>query len=306
MVPRGDARHRAGAWAVVIPTHNGVELTRRCLRAFRAVEGASDVELFVVDDGSTDGTARTVREEWRNARVINGDGSLWWTGAAEVGVRQALAAGNQRVLLLNNDNVEFSSAILPELGRALEEGASCASPIVLAENRDGGREVFQAGGALDWRGRGISMVGHGAPYAPSASVEARAWLPGCALAFTAETFLRVGGFAPRAFPQYRGDIDFTLRASRVVGPCVVVNEAWVLNDRSQTGLTFEKGSRLRDFLRGLVSLKSNYNLKETVGFAWKHCPRRLLVRYLFQFYARQAYGFVKATSSSRIVTREVP
>jgi GT2 family glycosyltransferase len=280
-------------WAVVIPAHNGAELTERCLTALRSV-APRNARLYFVDDGSTDDTQRVVSAAWPGARILSGDGTLWWTGSVELGARAAVEAGHRRILTLNNDNVAFSASLFDDLGAAIDAGASCAGAVVLyAEGPECERQVLQAGGRLDWRGRGISMVGHGEPYRPSGTIERRDWLPGCALAFSSETYTRIGGFAPSRFPQYRGDIDFTLRAARHVGSCVVVNSVWVVNDRSQTGLTFGSESSLRDFVRGLTSLKSNYNLRETVGFAWRYCPRWLLPWYLLQFYGRNFYAYLK-------------
>jgi hypothetical protein len=46
------------------------------------------IEVFLVDDGSTDGTADAVREVWPEATIIQGDGNLFWCG----GMRVAWAA----------------------------------------------------------------------------------------------------------------------------------------------------------------------------------------------------------------------
>ncbi|HET8592797.1 MAG TPA: glycosyltransferase, partial [Solirubrobacterales bacterium] len=47
--------------SVVIPVRNGGEPMRRCLEAIRAQEVADEVEIVVVDSGSTDGTQELAR-----------------------------------------------------------------------------------------------------------------------------------------------------------------------------------------------------------------------------------------------------
>ncbi|MDP9226719.1 MAG: hypothetical protein M3P18_23340, partial [Actinomycetota bacterium] len=119
------------------------------------------------------------------------------------------------------------------------------------------------------------------------------WLPGAALAFGRDLFLRIEGFDARMFPQYRGDVDFTTRASKAGYKCVVTYAAWVVNDTTQTWINFRRRLSYRDFALGLISLRSAYNLRETILFAWRHCPHRWLIPYLGQFYLRYAYGFWK-------------
>ena len=40
-----------------------------------------DIQLVLVDDGCTDGTADMVRSKMPDAVIIQGDGNLWWGGA---------------------------------------------------------------------------------------------------------------------------------------------------------------------------------------------------------------------------------
>jgi GT2 family glycosyltransferase len=113
------------------------------------------------------------------------------------------------------------------------------------------------------------------------------------LAFDSSVFRELGGFASRAFPQYRGDVDFTARAKRVGYKCVVTYGAWVLTDKATTWMEFRRRLTYRKFLLGFISLRSAYNLRETILFALRHCPPRWLIPYLSQFYLRYAYAFWK-------------
>src|SRR6476619_3291160 len=106
--------------AVIIPVHNGLEFTRRCLSALTG-QGPAEFETFLVDDGSTDGTAESVHSEHPEVTVLRGDGSLWWSGAVNAGCHQAIACGADVVVLFNNDNVECSAgavAFLAGLARS--------------------------------------------------------------------------------------------------------------------------------------------------------------------------------------------
>ena len=102
--------------AVVIPAHDGLELTRRCLSALEAQRPA-EFETVLVDDGSTDGTTDYVRTRHPDVTVLRRDGTLWWSGAVNAGCRHAIAHGADVVVLFNNDNVDCSVDVISRLAR---------------------------------------------------------------------------------------------------------------------------------------------------------------------------------------------
>ncbi len=287
--------------AIVIPVHNGWAHTKRALQAIRDATGGR-VAVVVVDDGSSDGTSGLLHAEAPDVTVIPGSGTLWWSGAANVGCRHAIANGAHTLVLFNNDNYEISDACFGTLLRLVAESGGCVSPVVLEEH-DGHRRLRHAGGALDWRRGGIRLRAVGSPYLESDRMVDCDWLPGSALAFSADLFVELDGFDERRFPQYRGDIDFTLRARLLGRRCVVTYACYVVNDRSQGGLGFDGRIGPRRFVSGLVSLKSNYNVREAIPFALRHCPRGLLPRYFASFYSRYVYAALKTWLPHRVRTR---
>lgn len=281
--------------AVVIPVHNRRSHTASCLQQLRRL-GASELMVIVVDDGSTDGTGPYLSENHADVHVLRGSGNLWWSGAVDLGCRFAIDRGASRLVLLNNDNLDMSPNLISELSRVLDAygGLACA---VLVEDRPAGRrEIVAAGGSVDWRDRGLVLRDgprHEVEYRARAEDVECDWLSGAALAFGREVFLRLDGFDARRFPQYRGDADFTMRARKAGYKCVVTYAAWVLNDTRNSFINFRRRLTYREFLVGFVSLRSPYNLRETLRFAWRHCPKRYLSRYLLLLYLRYAYGFWK-------------
>jgi len=257
---------------------------------------APDLMVVVVDDGSTDGTASYLNTNHPDVHVVNGSGSLWWSGAVDLGCRFAIDHGASRIVLINNDNLDMSPNLILELEGVLDRHGGLAGAVIVEDRPSGRREVVAAGGTLDWRGRGLELR-----EGPRYAVEHRAraeevecdWLSGAALAFGKDVFVKLGGFNTRRFPQYRGDVDFTTRAGQAGYKCTVTYAAWVLNDTTKTWINFRRRLTYREFLLGLVSLRSAYNVRETVLFAWRHCPKRWLIRYLLFFYLRYAYAFWK-------------
>ena len=94
--------------AVLITVHN------RYLSTVEAIESvfAFVDEIFVVDDGSTDGTADRLVKKWPSINVIPGDGNLFWTRGMDLAWRAAFNKGSyQHYVWLNNDVVPNIGAI---------------------------------------------------------------------------------------------------------------------------------------------------------------------------------------------------
>ena len=66
--------------AALITCHNRKSKTIACLeRLFQqALPLGVLLKVYLVDDGSTDGTAEAVREKFPSVSVISADGSLFW------------------------------------------------------------------------------------------------------------------------------------------------------------------------------------------------------------------------------------
>ena len=289
--------------AVVIPVHGGLHLTVRCLDSLRMCDPLP-LMVVIVDDGSPDDTAAHLARHYPDVHVVPGDGNLWWSGAINAGCAFAIERGATTLILLNNDDVLLSPNLPVELARLVDTHGGCAGATLLKETA-AGRVILTSGGFIDWRRGGTKLRHANTAFDESASVSECDWLPGMALAFTADTFRVVGGMDARAFPQLRGDADFTMRARKRGYSCVVSTNCWVVNDRTQVSFAFDRRLGAVDLVRGLVSRKSNYQLRSTVLFFLRHCPRRWLVPSLVSFYARYLYAWLKTQRIPRLESPEV-
>jgi len=70
---------------IVIPVYNRINFTKKCLNSIKQ-QTYQNYRVVVIDDGSTDGTAALLAEEFPEVHVIQGDGNLWWTAATNLGV----------------------------------------------------------------------------------------------------------------------------------------------------------------------------------------------------------------------------
>ena len=115
--------------AVLLTVFNRREITLEGLRTLhRAIEnlGVGYVfDIYMTDDGSTDGTRNSVAKEFPNVVIVHGDGNLFWSG----GMRKAWkAAIDSRIdydgYLWFNDDVHLYDDALKTLFDAAEEGKS--------------------------------------------------------------------------------------------------------------------------------------------------------------------------------------
>ncbi|MEX2527835.1 MAG: glycosyltransferase family 2 protein [Gemmatimonadota bacterium] len=116
--------------AALLTCHNRREATLACLHSLKAARGGLpglSLEVFLTDDGSTDGTAEAVRAFDPNIHIIPGSGHLYWTRGMVAAWRAALDSGRSfdAFLLLNDDTVLDLNAleVLLRTGRGLDPDA---------------------------------------------------------------------------------------------------------------------------------------------------------------------------------------
>ncbi len=100
---------------VVLPVHNRRDTTLRALRSLARLDrSTADVEVIVVDDGSTDGTTAAIAAQSPDVTVVPGNGSLFYAAGTNLGVTHALERHPDFIVIANDDAV-FSSGCVREL-----------------------------------------------------------------------------------------------------------------------------------------------------------------------------------------------
>ena len=97
--------------AIVIVNWNTAALLRSCLHHLQAQEDGSS-RIIVVDNGSTDGSAKMVAAEFPRVRLLRNEANLGFAAANNQGIRLALAGGAPYVALLNSDTEATPAAMI--------------------------------------------------------------------------------------------------------------------------------------------------------------------------------------------------
>jgi len=110
-------------WAAVVVNYEGGDRLVACVRSVLADTSAGPVELVVVDNGSTDGSADALRMAIPHVRIVGAPGNVGYARAANFGAAATRAAV---VAVLNVDLIVepgAAKAVLDRLDREARLGA---------------------------------------------------------------------------------------------------------------------------------------------------------------------------------------
>ena len=199
--------------AVVIPSWNSAGLLPRCLAS---LAGQGSVELLVVDNGSTDGSAAYLERE--GVPLLALPANRGFAAAVNLGAARTEAPA---VLALNVDTV-LEPGALAALASALEadSGLGGVQPRILQLEKGapmdaGSARLYSAGQGLTRDGRAVEL---GAGEAQRSGYLRRREIfgvCGAACLLRRELFAELGGYDERYFAFYE-DVDLNVRA-RIAG-----------------------------------------------------------------------------------------
>ena len=104
---------RVESLAVLLTCHNRVEQTLKCLELLENQENITidTLDVFLVDDGSTDNTAFRVAEKFPKVKIIQGDGSLFWNRGMHLAFNKAIVGNYKFYIWLNDDTFLYKNAL---------------------------------------------------------------------------------------------------------------------------------------------------------------------------------------------------
>jgi GT2 family glycosyltransferase len=124
--------------SIIVVNYNVRELLRQCLQSLRAAsnEQQATVEIFVVDNASSDGSVEMVRREFPEVRVITSKENLGFAKANNLAIREA----SGRYLLFLNPDTVVPEETLPEMIRFMDENPAVGVATCLVELTAGGTD----------------------------------------------------------------------------------------------------------------------------------------------------------------------
>jgi len=137
--------------AVLMTCHNRRETTIACLDALFGSDPLHDasLEVFLVDDGSIDGTAEAVKKCYPEVHLILGDGNLFWNRGMHLAFERAMQIGFDAYLWLNDDTMLRRQAIQNLLQTKLSESGGEAIVTGAVCDHDTGNSTYGGARYLD-------------------------------------------------------------------------------------------------------------------------------------------------------------
>lgn len=103
-------------FATLLTCHNRKESTINCLKSlYKAIEQANfevKFDIFLVDDGSTDGTSDAVSANYPTITIIQGNGNLYWNRGMNLAWETAAKYNYDYYLWLNDDTILLPHSII--------------------------------------------------------------------------------------------------------------------------------------------------------------------------------------------------
>lgn len=200
------------AIGAVVLNWNGWEDTAACVQSLRKATYPS-LEVLIVDNGSTDGSADRLRERFPGHPIIATGENLGYAGGNNVGIRYWLDRRMNYILILNNDTLVDPSFLEPMVS-AMQDDSSLGliGPLILYQSDPNtvqcvGLDVNISLGTVRSFGDGEQNRGQ---YQGLRRVQ---FLGGTCLLVRSEVFEKVG-LLDETFFMYAEEVEFLVRASR--------------------------------------------------------------------------------------------
>jgi len=192
---------------------NRRETTLTCLANLWAQQLPKElsVDVYLTDDGCTDGTPDAVCARFPDTRIIVGDGTLFWNGGMRLALREAMRHEYDFYLWLNDDTTLDPDAITRLVGvfDAVSESSKCAAIVVgTPADPDGGKPLY--GGRV--RASRLKPMRFSRVAPGDEPVRCDTFDGNCVLV-SATAVRKLGNLDP-AFAHLMGDTDYGLRAGQ--------------------------------------------------------------------------------------------
>jgi len=282
--------------SILVPIHNRLKETQRTLQnlfeSLGQVDHADAVfEVIVIDDGSKDGSGDWIKLHHPSIHVLKGSGNLWWSGAMNRGADFALHQLQADFIVCWNNDIVCHPDYFKNLMDILRSGDH---PFIgsIVYDLDKKSEIISFGWNFNpMTGKSAWSDSGDIPDAGLAKIVKADWTGGMGTIIHGKIFEKTGFWDARAFPQYKGDTDFCLRAKKAGFQLMIYSDLKIWADFKKSGMA--PGPSWLRLLNSLFSRRSDFQIRTEYLFIKRHGASLSAYRGLVHRYVRHIGGFLK-------------
>jgi len=264
--------------------------------------------IILADSASTDGTPEKIREQYPEVVVLETTDAMWWTGATNLCVREALrSAGKDDFIFTLNNDTELAPGAIEQLLKAV---ASNPGSIIGAVNlfyadhdkiepsafkRNDQSRLFKKYHypVCKWG----ENIGNRTGLVPVDT------LSGKGVLIPVDVFNRIGLYNEAELPHYHGDTEFILRCKRAGIRIFLSYDSAIFSHQELSGSgTRTSNPGLKSFIKSFRDLKSANHLTSNLNFCRLVFGKSWQIYFLYGMF-RSVFGFLRRYLTSFITQR---
>lgn len=211
--------------AVILTCYNRKQNTVDCLRKLfqnKGINQSFSISVFLVDDGSTDGTSDAVKHHFPSVNIILGNGNLFWNRGMHLAWTTAAKHKNYDFYLWLNDDTELFDAAIEEMLACYKQGGQKSIICGVTSSKQTGNITY---GGIDTFGKLIL---------PNKAIQSCATINGNVVLVSKLAFEEVG-FNDPLFLHAIGDFDYGFRAIKK-GFTIFITKTYIANCEANKNL----------------------------------------------------------------------
>lgn len=196
--------------AVLITSHNRKKLTLSCLSKLYKQSGIDKlflIDVYLLDDASSDGTVEAVKKCYKKVKIINGNGNLYWNRGMYLAWKTAAKIKNYDFFMWLNDDVNLYEYSIIHL---LDCAKTCSFKSIICgvfETKHNSYKISYGGGNI------TNGVYHPNEIETEELQECTIINGNCVL--IPNYVFKIVGYNDPIFPHSLGDHDYSLRAKKL-------------------------------------------------------------------------------------------
>ena len=250
---------------VLIPVFNRLHCTKKIIKCLREQTLKENLKIYVVDDGSKDGTGDWLNKQF-DINIVQGNGKLFWSGAINLGLRNIFKNSNPDdwLLLINND-VLIKSDYVESLFKIAKKNYPAAIGSII-KNKNG--EIVSVGPKINTKSLEIKDLNDFKKiFKHKKLLKDVDALSGRGVIYPLKSIVEVNGINQRIFPHYFADYELSLRIKKKGYNLMLSKDAYVLSDEDFDLIKHQR--KIQPFFSKLSSKKSPSLIYSKFFFWWE-------------------------------------